>query len=101
MQFESSDVKSDTKDDRTKNTNIKEAVNDGSGQVSEPDVETVNIPGDDAPQGFGSYIDEKDVTSGLFDRSALPEGMSIYYISPEETNFFLKKVKNVVIEIKI
>ena len=51
-QFEISDDESDTKDDRTKKTNIKEGGNYGNGQVNEPDVETVNLPGDDAPQGF-------------------------------------------------
>ena len=51
-QFKISDDESDTKDDRTINTNIKEGGNYGNGQVNEPDVETVNLPGDDAPQGF-------------------------------------------------
>ena len=53
-QFEISDNESDTKDDRTNNTNIKEGGNDGNGQVEKPDVETVDLPGDDAPQGFVS-----------------------------------------------
>ena len=52
VQFESSDDGSDTKDDRTKNTNIKEGGNDGNGLVAEPDVETVDLCGDDAPQGL-------------------------------------------------
>ena len=52
MQFESSDGESDTKDDRTNNTNIKEGGNGCNGQVEKPDVETVDLPGDDAPQGF-------------------------------------------------
>ena len=51
-QIESSGDKSDTKDDRTTNTNIKEVGNDGNVQVDDPDVETVYLPGDDAPQGF-------------------------------------------------
>ena len=38
VQFESSDKESDTKDDRKKNTNIKESGNYGNGQVDEPDV---------------------------------------------------------------
>ena len=38
----------------------------------------------------------------LFDISALPEGTSIYYISPEETRMFHpKEEQNVVIAIKI
>ena len=43
---------SDTKYDRTTNTNIKEGDDDGNGQVAEPDVKTVDLPVDDAPQGF-------------------------------------------------
>ena len=54
IQFESSDDEIDTKDDRTKITNIKEGSNDGNGQVEEPYVETINLPGYDAPQGFVS-----------------------------------------------
>ena len=38
VQFESSDSESDTKYDRTKNTNIKEGGNDGTGKVDKPDV---------------------------------------------------------------
>ena len=52
--FISSDEKSDTKDDRNTNTNIKEGSNYGNGEVSGSDVETVDIPGDDAPQLFMS-----------------------------------------------
>ena len=52
VQFESSDDGSDTKDDRTKNTNIKEGVNDGNAQVEYPDEETINLTRYDAPQGF-------------------------------------------------
>ena len=46
-QFERSYGESDTKDDRTKNTNIKEGGNYGNGQVANPDVETVDLTGDD------------------------------------------------------
>ena len=68
----------------------------------EPDVVTVDLPGDDAPQGFVSYSDEEEVTPELFDMSALPEGTIIYYILPEEPKLFLpKEVQNVVIAIKI
>ena len=49
-QFESSDDNSDTKYDRTKNTNIKGGINYYNGQVAETDVETVDFPGDDAQQ---------------------------------------------------
>ena len=52
--FEISDDKRDTKYNRTTNTNIKEGISCGNGQVSDPDVENVDIPGDDAPQGFVS-----------------------------------------------
>ena len=38
----------------------------------EPDVETVDIPGDVALQGFASKSDEEYVTLKLFDISALP-----------------------------
>ena len=48
MQFESSDDNSDTKEDIAPNTNIKEVGNDGNGQVAESDVETFDIPGNDA-----------------------------------------------------
>ena len=40
------------KDDMTTNTNIKERGNDSNGQVAEPDIKTVDISGDDSPQGF-------------------------------------------------
>ena len=52
--FESSDDRSDTEDDRTKQTKIKEGSNDGNGKVAETDVETVDPPGDIVPQGFAS-----------------------------------------------
>ena len=61
--------KSDTKHDRNNNINIKEGGNDGNGQVDKPDVETVDITGDDVPQGFVYYSDEEGVTSKLFDIS--------------------------------
>ena len=53
-QFEISDEKSDNKDDRTTNINIKEGGNYGNGQVADPYVENVDLTGDDAPQGFVS-----------------------------------------------
>ena len=53
-QFESSYDKIDTKYDRTTNTNIKEGSIFGNGQVEEPGVETVDLPGDYATQGFVS-----------------------------------------------
>ena len=65
-------------------------------------METVDLPGNDALQGFFSYSNEEVVTPELFDMSALPEGMSIYYIPPEETNMFHpKEVLNVVNAINI
>ena len=64
-----------------------------------PDVETVDLPGDDTPQGFVSYSDEEDITPKLFDMSSLPEGKSIYYISPEKNLFLPKEVQNLVIVI--
>ena len=51
-QFEISDDEIGTKYDRTKNTNIKEGVNYVNRQVYKPDVKTVDLPVDDAPQGF-------------------------------------------------
>ena len=53
-QFKISDDESDTKDDRTTNTNFNEGVNYVNGKVFNTDVETVNLPGYDAPQGFVS-----------------------------------------------
>ena len=53
-QFEISDGESDTKGDSTKYTNIKEGVSNGNGKVDKPDVETVDIPGDNAPRSFMS-----------------------------------------------
>ena len=53
-QFKISDDESDTKDDRTTNTNIKEGVNYGNGQVAKLDVKTVDLSGGDALQGFVS-----------------------------------------------
>ena len=35
-----------------KKTNIKEVGNDGNGQVDDPDVETVDLPGYNATKGF-------------------------------------------------
>ena len=58
MIFESSDDESDTKDDKTTNNNIKEGGNAGNGQVAKPDVETVDIPGDNTLQGFVSYSEK-------------------------------------------
>ena len=78
----------DTKDDRTTNTNIKYGDNSGNGQVYNPYGETVDLPGGDAPQFSVSYIEYEEVTPKLLDLSALPEGTSIYYIFPEETNLF-------------
>ena len=72
--------KHDTKDDRTKNTNIKYGGKYGNGQVPEPDVKTVDIPGNDAPQGFVSYSEEEKCIPKWFDMSSLPKVMSIYYI---------------------
>ena len=46
-QNEISDNASDTKYGRTKNINIKWGSNDDNGQVEDPDVETVDLPGDD------------------------------------------------------
>ena len=43
--FESSHEKSDTKDDRTKNTNIKEGGNYVNGKEGDIDVENVDLPG--------------------------------------------------------
>ena len=45
-QFEISDDESHTKYDSTKKTNIKEGGNYGNVQVSNTDVETVDLPGD-------------------------------------------------------
>ena len=89
--FESSASKSDTKDDGTKNTNIKKGGNYGNGQLSKIDVETVDISGDDASQGFLSYSNKEEVTPKLFDMSALPEVTSIYYIYSEENKLFHSK----------
>ena len=82
-QFERSDGKIDTKNGRTKNTNSKKSGNDGNGKVAKPDAETVYFPGDDSLQGFLSWSDEENFMPELFDMSELPEGTSIYYISPE------------------
>ena len=102
MQFEGSADKSDIKDDSTKNTNIKEGSNDDNEQVSETDVETVDISGDDALQAFVSQIEQEGVMPELFGISALPEGASIFYISSEETNMFHPKGgQNVASEINI
>ena len=70
--FEISDDESDTKDDRTTNTNIKESVNYGNGQVAKLDVKTVDLSGGDALQGFLSQSEDEEVTSKFFDVSALP-----------------------------
>ena len=51
-QFEISDGKSDTKDDRATNTNIKEGSIDYNGKVVKPHVNCFDIPGGAAPQGF-------------------------------------------------
>ena len=51
-QFETSDSESDTEDDTITNTNIEEWGNGGNGKVTEPDVETVDLPGYVEPQGF-------------------------------------------------
>ena len=53
-QFESSDNESDTKYDRTTNTNMKEGGKCSNRKVTEPDVEIVDVSGDDALQGFVS-----------------------------------------------
>ena len=50
--FEISDGKIDTKYDRTKNTNLRYGGNVGNGQVDDSDVETVDLPGYMALQGF-------------------------------------------------
>ena len=52
VQFEIIDDESYTKDDRNQNTNIKEGGSYGDCQVAEPDVEAVDIPGDDELQVF-------------------------------------------------
>ena len=57
--------------------------------MAEPNVETVGISGDVAPQGFASNIDEEDITPKFFDMSELPEEANIYYILPEATKLFL------------
>ena len=57
-QFEIINYESDTKDYSTKNNNIKEGDNYGNGQVANPDLETVDLPGYDEPQVFFSYSDE-------------------------------------------
>ena len=54
VHFERSGEESDTKYDKTKNTNIKEDNNDVNGQVRDPDVETADLPGDDSPKVFVS-----------------------------------------------
>ena len=82
VQFESSDDGSDTKDDRTKNTNIKEGGNYFNGQVVDPDVETVDLPGGGAPHRFLSYSDKENFAPKFLDMSELLEGTSIYYIYP-------------------
>ena len=102
MQFEISDDDIDTKDDRTTNTNIKEGCNNGNWNVANPNIETIDLPGDVVPQGFESESDKEDVIPEFFDTSALSEGASIYYIFPEATNmFYLKKGQNMFITIKI
>ena len=69
--------------------------------MADPDIETVDLPGDDTPQGFLSYSDEKDSTPELFDMPALPEGTSIHNISSEETHpFHPKEGQNLVSAIK-
>ena len=73
----------DTKYDMNKNTNIKEGGNYGHGKVAKPDVETVDITGDDSPQGFVSYSGKKYINPKFYDMSALLEGTSIHYVSPE------------------
>ena len=50
--FESSDGESDTKYDRTKNTNVNYGGNGGNRQVDDSHEDTVDIPGYNAPQGF-------------------------------------------------
>ena len=57
----------------------------------DPDVETVDLPGGVAPQGFSSESDEEGVMPKFFDMSALTEGKIIYYTSPESTNMFHPK----------
>ena len=91
MKIGSSDDEIDTKDYRTTNTIIKEGGNDGNVQVTDPDVEIVVIPGDDELQGFVSQSDKEDVMPKIFDILSLPEGTSMYYISPEVTNLFHPK----------
>ena len=51
--------------------------------MAKPDAETVYFPGDDSLQGFLSWSYEENFMPELFDMSELPEGTSIYYISPE------------------
>ena len=57
VQFKSSDYESDTKNDSTTNTNIKEDVNNGNAKVDDPDVKTVVLTGDVVPQGFAYESD--------------------------------------------
>ena len=54
IKFEISDDQSDTKDDSTTNTNNKEGGNYGNGKVDDPNVKTIGLPADNAPQGFVS-----------------------------------------------
>ena len=50
-QFGRTDENIATKDGRDTKTNTKEGGNSGNGQVADPNVETVDLLGDDAPQG--------------------------------------------------
>ena len=90
-QFESSDNESDTKDDRTMKTNIKEGGNSVNGILANPDVEMVDLPGYIAPQGFESESDEEGVVPKFIDMLAFPKGASIHYISAEATKLFFPK----------
>ena len=74
VQFESSGDESDTKYYITTNTNSKEAVNYLNEKAANPDVETVDIPGDVAPQVFSYDSYKEDVRSKFFFMSAPTEG---------------------------
>ena len=100
--FETIDEKSDSKDDRTTNTNLKEVSNYVNGKVVNPDVGTVDLIGGVASQGFSYENYEENITSKFFCMSALPEGGSIYYILPEAMKLFhLKEGQNMVSRIQI
>ena len=59
--------------------------------MDEPDVGTVDIPENDAPQGFMYWSDDEGVTTKLFDMSSLPEMTSIYYTPLNKPICFIQR----------